>query len=288
MDNLRRFAEDQTSDPNLQPPDLVRPTIQPAADDTKKQLGVFLEDQKEKFKRTEFGAKVDEQKSKLLQWGKDVKKKRTAAERKKAQQLARQAKKDAKKAKIAARREAKMAKKDIEAQIKKTGKINDGFICLPDPEDPFVWYYVIFGLDMKEYQGGFYFGKVVCPPEFPAKPPKVVLITENGRFHTWEEGICLSISSYHPESWNPVWKVNQIVIGLVSFWATEESTAGSWYRGELPFRSKHGETESDVRITYAKESREKVLKHEKFHIFKDYADAIGINNVPEIDTWKAH
>jgi len=26
----------------------------------------------------------------------------------------------------------------------------------------------------------------------------------------------------------------------------------------------------------------------KFQIFKDYADAIGINNVPEIDSWKAH
>jgi ubiquitin-conjugating enzyme E2 J2 len=61
-------------------------------------------------------------------------------------------------------------------------------------------------------------GKIICPKEYPAKAPKITLITENGRFHTWAEGICLSISDYHPESWNPVWKVNQIVIGLVSFW----------------------------------------------------------------------
>jgi len=135
-------------------------------------------------------------------------------------------------------------------------------------------------------------GKIVCPPEYPAKAPRIYLLTDNGRFKTdkngYADGICLSVSYYHPESWNPVWKVNQIVIGLVSFWATEESTAGSWYKGELPFRSQHGETESDVRITYAKNSRESVLNHEKFHIFKDYADAIGINKAPEIDGWKEH
>lgn len=178
-------------------------------------------------------------------------------------------------------REAKMAKKDIEAQIKKTGKINDGFICLPDPEDPFVWYYVIFGLDMKEYQGGFYFGKVVCPPEFPAKPPKVVLITENGRFHTWEEGICLSISSYHPESWNPVWKVNQVVLGLFSFWQqNNEYTYGAIEGHEL--NCKNGESDLEKRVSLAMKSRESVLKHEKFQqIFEKYIEAIGINEAPK-------
>jgi ubiquitin-protein ligase len=115
-------------------------------------------------------------------------------------------------------REGKMAVKDIQSQIKKTGKINDGFICLPDPEDIYTWYYIVFGLDYKEYKGGFYMGKIICPKEYPAKAPKVIVQTTNGRFHTWNEGICLSISDYHPESWNPVWKVSQIVIGLTSFW----------------------------------------------------------------------
>merc|ERR1712048_1440440 len=175
-------------------------------------------------------------------------------------------------------------------QLKRKGKIEDGFICLPDPEDVYTWYYIVFGLDYKEYNGGYYMGKIVCPEDYPAKAPRIYMLTDNGRFKTdktgYADGICLSVSYYHPESWNPVWKVNQIVIGLVSFWCTEESTAGSYYRGELPVRS--GETESDVRMTWAKQSREKVLAHEKFHIFKDYADAMGINNVPEVEAWKAH
>lgn len=181
-----------------------------------------------------------------------------------------------------------MAKKDLEAQIKKNHKIDDGFICLPDPEDAFTWYYIIFGLEMKEYEGGFYMGKVECPPEYPAKPPKIVPITENGRFHTWDEGICLSISSYHPESWNPVWKVSQVVLGLFSFWQqNDEYTYGAIEDGE--YNLKRGETMDDRRISLAKKSREACLKHPKFHIFEKYAKDMGINQEPQgIEQWKVH
>merc|ERR1712078_489329 len=185
-------------------------------------------------------------------------------------------------------REGKMAKKDIETQLKKTGKINDGFICLPDPEDIYTWYYIVFNLDYKEYKGGFYMGKIICPKEYPAKAPKVIVQTTNGRFHTWNEGICLSISDYHPESWNPVWKVSQIVIGLTSFWQTREDTYGGIYDSELGNLKKKGESDSDCRIRLAKESRDHVLKHEKYHIFEPYAKAIGIDQVPEIEGWKEH
>ena len=50
-------------------------------------------------------------------------------------------------------REARMAKKEIETQIKKSGKITDNFICLPDPENAYIWYYVVFGLDIDGFRG---------------------------------------------------------------------------------------------------------------------------------------
>jgi len=181
-----------------------------------------------------------------------------------------------------------MAKKDLDTQLKKKGKIEDGFLCLPDPEDVYTWYYIVYGLDWKEYKGGYYMGKIVCPADYPAKAPRIFLITENGRFHTEtdqdysyrKDGICLSVSYYHQESWNPAWKVNQIVVGLASFWQSDEDTLGSVSDYQLKARSKYGETASDVRLSRAKKSREDVLKHEKFHIFKDYADAIGLNTIP--------
>merc|ERR1711907_690391 len=130
-------------------------------------------------------------------------------------------------------------------------------------------------------------GKIICPPEYPAKAPKVIVITENGRFHTWNNGICLSISDYHPESWNPVWKANQIVVGLVSFWQqNNEYTYGAVEAYDL--KCKNGETASDKRIDLAKKSREMVMKHEKWALFEKYASAIGIDQEPELESWKAH
>lgn len=179
-------------------------------------------------------------------------------------------------------RESRMCKKDLDAQIKKNGKINDNFICLPDPEDPYVWYYLIFGLEDAPYTGGYYFGKITCPPEYPAKAPQINLLTENGRFRLQKDGICLSISSFHPESWNPAWKVNQIVIGLLSFWLTNEYTYGAVETYDYP-------TDIDIKersIGFAMKSRKEVLENEKFKlIFGEYADAIGINEEPNVPAW---
>merc|ERR1712113_423763 len=181
-------------------------------------------------------------------------------------------------------RESRMQKKDMDAQVKKTGKINDGFICLPDPEDSYKWWYVIFGLDMDPYRGGYYMGYITCPDDYPAKAPKINLITDNERFRTdkMQDGICLSISHYHPESWNPAWKVNQIVIGLQTFWQGGEHTYGSVeghdYPRDIPLKERS--------YGFAIDSRKKVLEHPKFkEIFGAYADAIGINEEPKVEEW---
>jgi len=177
-------------------------------------------------------------------------------------------------------REARMAKKDLDAQVKKNGKISDNFICLPDPDDVYSWYYVIFGLAEDEFKGGYYFGKVTCPQEYPAKAPNIKLFTENGKLSTQSDGICLSISDFHQESWNPAWKVNQIVIGLLSFWLSDEDTYGSVY--EHDYDHDDDWTFSQRKTQFAIDSRKSVLEHEMFQkVFANYADAIGINKAPE-------
>ena len=179
-----------------------------------------------------------------------------------------------------------MAKKDIESQIKKGG-LKENFICLPDPSDPYKWYYVVYGLEEpKEYKGGYYLGVITCPDTYPAKAPRIDILTENGRFRVKEksEGICLSISHHHPESWNPAWKVNQIVIGLISFWITNEDTYGAFYDHE--FKNQKDFTPSENRQIMAMESREHVLSHEKFiEIFGEYTEALGIKTAVAPEEW---
>lgn len=82
-------------------------------------------------------------------------------------------------------REARMVKKDLDSQIAKSGKVTDNFLCLPDPDNQHVWYYVIWGIEEPvSYKGGYYFGKITCPDTYPQKAPNIKIHTENGRFRT--------------------------------------------------------------------------------------------------------
>jgi ubiquitin-conjugating enzyme E2 J2 len=54
------------------------------------------------------------------------------------------------------------------------------------------------------------------------KPPRVKMLTPSGRFEI-NKRICLSMSDYHAESWNPSWTVEKILVGMMSF-MYEEST----------------------------------------------------------------
>ena len=88
------------------------------------------------------------------------------------------------------------------------------------------WHYVVTGPESSPYAGGVYHGKLVFPAEFPFKPPSIYMITPNGRFKT-NIRLCLSISDYHPDTWNPAWSVATILTGLLSFMLEKAPTFGS-------------------------------------------------------------
>jgi len=48
------------------------------------------------------------------------------------------------------------------------------------------------------------------------KPPEIQMLTPSGRFET-NTKLCLSISSFHPESWDPGWSTGTVVLGILSF-----------------------------------------------------------------------
>ena len=60
--------------------------------------------------------------------------------------------------------------------------ITDNFVAGPDPDNMFEWYFVVFGLKDCPYEGGYYMGQLIFPPEYPWKPPAIKMVTENGRF----------------------------------------------------------------------------------------------------------
>lgn len=102
----------------------------------------------------------------------------------------------------------------------------EGMITCPREANILEWHYVIFGPKGSPYEGGYYHGIVRFPPDYPFRPPSIQMQTPNGRFKT-NTRLCLSMSDFHPESWNPLWSVSTILMGLHSFMLEETPTQGS-------------------------------------------------------------
>jgi len=114
-------------------------------------------------------------------------------------------------------------------------------VAEPLPSNILEWHYVVRGPDESLYKGGLYQGKLVFPSEFPFKPPSIFMTTPNGRFKT-DTRLCLSISDYHPDTWNPAWSVSTILTGLLSFMLERSPTLGSvetsdWEKKQFALRS---------------------------------------------------
>uniref|UniRef100_A0A1B6C965 Ubiquitin-conjugating enzyme E2 J2 n=1 Tax=Clastoptera arizonana TaxID=38151 RepID=A0A1B6C965_9HEMI len=99
-------------------------------------------------------------------------------------------------------------------------------VAEPVPSNLLEWYYVVRGPENSPYEGGMYLGRLVFPREFPFKPPSIFMNTPNGRFKT-NQRLCLSISDFHPDTWNPAWSVSTILTGLLSFMLEKSPTLGS-------------------------------------------------------------
>ena len=98
--------------------------------------------------------------------------------------------------------------------------------AVPLPSNILEWHYIVTGPENSPYEGGIYHGKLMFPREFPFKPPSIYMITPNGRFKC-NTRLCLSISDFHPDTWNPAWSVSTILTGLLSFMLEKSATLGS-------------------------------------------------------------
>ena len=101
-----------------------------------------------------------------------------------------------------------------------------GIVARPNPKNLLEWHYVLTGDEASDHAGGSFHGKVTFPSQYPFRPPDVVMVTPSGRFAP-NTRICMSMTSFHPESWNPMWSVSSILAGLQSFFYESTGTTGS-------------------------------------------------------------
>jgi ubiquitin-conjugating enzyme E2 J2 len=124
------------------------------------------------------------------------------------------------------------------------------FRACPPPYAPLVhvdenkildWHILIQGVPDSAYEDGWYVMKITFKPQYPFQAPAVSVLTPNGRFQT-STSICMSMTEWHQETWNPAWSVATIVTGFLSFMVTDESTTGGMRASE------------ETRRTFARES----------------------------------
>lgn len=99
-------------------------------------------------------------------------------------------------------------------------------LARPNDANILEWHYIITGPPDSPYHDGQYHGTLTFPSDYPYKPPTIRMVTPNGRFKE-NTRLCLSMSDYHPDTWNPGWSVATILNGLLSFMTGNEQTTGS-------------------------------------------------------------
>jgi len=101
------------------------------------------------------------------------------------------------------------------------------YFAQPLSDNLFEWHFTVRGPADTEFDGGIYHGRIVLPPDYPMKPPNIIFLTPNGRFEVGKK-ICLSISGYHPETWQPSWSIRTALLAIIGFMPTpSKGTIGS-------------------------------------------------------------
>lgn len=51
------------------------------------------------------------------------------------------------------------------------------YYAKPLDDNLFEWHFTVHGSPDTEYSGGVYHGRIILPPEYPMKPPNIILLT---------------------------------------------------------------------------------------------------------------
>ncbi|KAI9486657.1 MAG: ubiquitin-conjugating enzyme/RWD-like protein [Benjaminiella poitrasii] len=101
---------------------------------------------------------------------------------------------------------------------------NYEYSAFPLEENIFEWHFTVRGPKDTDFEEGRYHGRILLPTEYPFKPPEIIFLTANGRFQLHTK-ICLSITGFHPEFWQPAWGIRTVLLAIIGFFPTESRGA---------------------------------------------------------------
>mmetsp|Transcript_33375 Transcript_33375/g.76186 ORF Transcript_33375/g.76186 Transcript_33375/m.76186 type:complete len:388 (+) Transcript_33375:67-1230(+) len=121
--------------------------------------------------------------------------------------------------------------RDAVGRLKKEHKV---FLADPPPfisvsvdqSNLLCWNYLIQGPPNTPYAGGWYWGLLEVPKDYPFSPPLVKMCTPNGRFHHGE-WLCTRISDYHPEGWTVSSTISGLLLTVLTLMCDTSFTPGA-------------------------------------------------------------
>lgn len=125
------------------------------------------------------------------------------------------------------------AVKRLMKEAQELHEATEEYCASPLEDNLFEWHFTVQGPPSSDFEGGIYHGRILLPPEYPMKPPNIILLTPNGRFEI-NKKLCLSISGYHPEMWQPSWSIRTALLALIAFMPTP----GNKMIGSLDFSTE--------------------------------------------------
>jgi ubiquitin-conjugating enzyme E2 J1 len=81
------------------------------------------------------------------------------------------------------------------------------------------YHFIIRGPPATDFEGGLYHGRLLLPFNYPFAAPSIMLLNPSGRFEVGKK-ICLSMTSFHSELWQPAWGIRTMMEALRSFFPT--------------------------------------------------------------------
>jgi ubiquitin-conjugating enzyme E2 J1 len=95
----------------------------------------------------------------------------------------------------------------------------DFFRAQPLHDDLLDWHFVLLGAENSVFENGLFHGRIMLDQDYPMKPPRVVFLTETGRFEVGVP-VCLTITSHHAECWQPTWDIRTALTAIRAFMET--------------------------------------------------------------------
>ncbi|XP_015606303.1 ubiquitin-conjugating enzyme E2 J1 [Cephus cinctus] len=170
------------------------------------------------------------------------------------------------------------AVKRLMREAQELHEATEEYCAYPLEDNLFEWHFTVHGPPSTDFEGGIYHGRILLPPEYPMKPPNIILLTPNGRFEI-NKKICLSISGHHPETWQPSWSIRTALLALIAFMPTPgNGTIGSLdysteERQQLAKRSLKWQCDSCGKIAelLSKDAAKKPITEEEQHMLDTIA-----------------